>query len=313
MFQLGGVGGIEGYLDSCVLEWVEMSHKRATIAALYERVHNGLILNRLDAFKARLDEEKARGEDPRTNRDLCWAEGLLLTMEEDELEMIDIKLLMLEFIFAGMDTTSATLLWVFVNPIDHPTHQTRLHAEIESITTLHRRLPSLDDLDDLDALPHTRAFIAEVVRFAPVASLGLPRQTNYADSLAEYHIPAGTQKIYNVVGIHAATDPDFCTDQWIESGNLSIMNENVTFGAGRRMCSVHLVMHEMVLLVARTMACVGVANAKGGKVDMETAFGLTVLPKDTVHVKATVRGENARELVEKVECGAVHRHVESLE
>ncbi|KAJ3349794.1 hypothetical protein GGF32_005279 [Allomyces javanicus] len=313
MFQLGGVGGIEDYFDSRVLEWIGMSHKRATIAALYERVHKGLILTKLNAFKARLDEEKARGEDPRANRDLCWAEELLLTMEEDELEMIDVKLLMLDFIFAGMDTTSATLLWVFVYLINNPSHQSRLQAEVDVIVTTHHRLPSLDDLD---ALPNTRAFIKEVVRLAPVAPLGLPRQTTAADTLAGYHIPAGAQVIYNVVGIHAAMDDgEFRPDRWIERGNLSIMEGNVTFGAGRRMCpGVHLATREMVLLIARAMVCVGVANAMGGKVDMETAFGLTVLPKETVRVKATVRGEHAREPVEKVECGMEQRDVaESVE
>ncbi|KNE73059.1 hypothetical protein AMAG_20692 [Allomyces macrogynus ATCC 38327] len=85
MFQLGGTGGIEVYFDSRLLEWVGMGHRHATIAALYERVHNGLILSKFNASKARLDEERARGVDPRSGRNLGWAEEMLLMMEEDEL------------------------------------------------------------------------------------------------------------------------------------------------------------------------------------------------------------------------------------
>ncbi|KNE67959.1 hypothetical protein AMAG_19819 [Allomyces macrogynus ATCC 38327] len=190
-------------------------------------------------------------------------EELLLTMDNEELGMIDIKVLMLDFIFAGMDTTSSTRLWVFVYLINHPTHQTRLQAEVDAITTPHRRLPPLDDLD---ALPHTRAVIKEIVRFAPFAPLALPHQMAAAAKFAGYHILAGAQVIYNVVGIHAAMDDsEFRPDRWIERGNLSIMEGNVTLGAGRRMCSgVHLATREMVLPVARAMACVGVANANGG-------------------------------------------------
>ncbi|KNE67967.1 hypothetical protein AMAG_13145 [Allomyces macrogynus ATCC 38327] len=310
MFQIAGVGGIEDYFDSMLVEWAGMSHKRKIIAAVCERVHRGLIWNRLVEFKARLDGEKARGVDPRSNRNLCWAEELILFMNEDELTLNDIKLLMLDFIFAGIDTTAATLLWVFIYLINDPTLQTRLHAEVDAIVATHGRLPSLDDLD---ALPYTRAIIKEVTRLSPVAPLGLPRQTIEDDALAGYHIPAGAQVIYNVVGIHSAMDDgEFRPDRWIERGSLTVMDGTLTFGAGRRMCpGVHLATREMVLLVARTVACVGLGNAKGdgAKIEMTSQFGLTVLPKETVLVQAAVRDPRVRDLVEKV--GALVERFES--
>ncbi|KAJ3344537.1 Cytochrome P450 2J2, partial [Allomyces javanicus] len=262
MFQLAGVGGIEDYFDSVLVEWAGMNHKRKIVAAVCERVHKGLIWNRMVELKARLDDDHAYGIDPRSNRDLCWAEELILSMDEDQLTLNDIKLLLLDFIFAGIDTTAATLLWLVVYLINDPTLQTRLHAEVDAIVATHGRFPSLDDLDDL---PYTRAIIKEVARLSPVASLGLPRQTLEDDTLAGYHIPAGAQVIYNVVGIHdGMDDAEFRPERWIERGNLSIIDGTFTFGAGRRMCpGVHLSTREMVLLVARTAACVGLGNAKG--------------------------------------------------
>ncbi|KAJ3364622.1 hypothetical protein GGF31_008960 [Allomyces arbusculus] len=314
MFQIAGVGGIEDYFDSMLVEWAGMSHKRKIIAGVCERVHKGLIWDRLVEFKARLDDEKARGVDPRSSRNLCWAEELILTMDEDQLTLNDIKLLMLDFIFAGIDTTAATLLWLVVYLINDPTLQTHLHAEADAIVAAHGRLPSLDDLDDL---PYTRAIIKEVTRLSPVAPLGLPRQTIEDDTLAGYHIPSGAQVIYNVVGIHAAMDDaEFRPDRWIERGNLSIMDGTLSFGAGRRMCpGVHLATREMVLLVARAAACVGLGNAKGDgvKVDMTSQFGLTVLPKEKVLVKATVRGPHVRDLVEKVGAASVERFEDEYE
>ncbi|KAJ3349791.1 hypothetical protein GGF32_005276 [Allomyces javanicus] len=295
IFELGGVGGIEDYFDSGLLEWIAMWHKRREVKAVRSRVHDGMVWDRILELRAQLDEERARGVDPRAQRDLCYAEELILSMDEDELTMNDIKQLMLDFLFAGMDTTAATLLWTFVYLINDPTHQARLQAEVDAIVAARGRLPSLDDFD---ALPYTRAVIKEVTRLAPVAPLGVPRQTTAADTLAGYHIPEGAQVIYNVVGIHeSAYDPEFRPDRWIESGSLGLMDGLVTFGAGRRMCpGVHLAVREAVLLVARTMACVQLGNAKreGIKIDMAATFGLTVLPKETVLVKSTVRGTQTR-------------------
>ncbi|KAJ3349796.1 cytochrome P450 2 sub U member 1 [Allomyces javanicus] len=303
LFELGGVGGVEDYFDSRVLDWAVMRNKRKTIADIQARIHDGLILNRLVELKARLNEEAARGVDSHAERELCYAEELLLTMDQDELSMNEIKLLMMDFLFAGIDTTAATLLWLLVHVINDPTHQARLQAEAAAIIAAHGRLPSLDDFD---SLPYTRAVIKEVTRLSPVAPLGLPRQTLEDDTLAGYHIPKGAQVIYNIVGIHDGVyDAEFRPDRWLDAkSSLGIMDGTTSFGAGRRLCpGVHLAAREMLVLVARLFACVGVENAKGGgvKIDMAATFGLTVLPKETVLVKATVRGPSVRDLVEKVE------------
>ncbi|KNE73058.1 hypothetical protein AMAG_20691 [Allomyces macrogynus ATCC 38327] len=300
IFELGGVGGIEDYYDSLLLNWVAMRHKRKEIDAVFARVHQGLVLGLILELKARLDDELAHGEDPAANRNLCYAEELLLSMEKDELTVNDIKQLLLDFLFAGMDTSAATLLWLHAYLINNPEHQARLHAEVDPIVKTHGRLPSLDDFEEL---PYTRAVIKEVAMISPVAPLGVPRQTTDTDTLAGYHIPARAQVIYNFVGIHDSVyDRDFRPDRWIESNNLGLMDGIFTFGAGRRMCpGVHLAAREMVLLVARVVACVQLSNAKGDgvKFDMTPAFGLTVLPKETVLVKSTVRGKQVRDLVEK--------------
>ncbi|KNE67966.1 hypothetical protein AMAG_19823 [Allomyces macrogynus ATCC 38327] len=69
---------------------------------------------------------------------------------------------------------------------------------------------------------------------------------------------------------------------------------------------MHLAAREAVLLVARTIACLQLRNAKGEgvKIDMAANFGLTVLPKETVLVKSTMRGMQVRSLVENAAQGS---------
>ncbi|KNE67965.1 hypothetical protein AMAG_19822 [Allomyces macrogynus ATCC 38327] len=159
-----------------------------------------MVWDRILELKARLDDERVLGVDPRAQRGLCYAEELILSMDEDQLTMNDIKQLMLDILFAGVvrlslllcesgHTTAATLLWTFVYLINDPTHQTRLQAEVDAIVATRGCLPSLDDFEDL---PYKRAVIKEVARLSPVTPLGVPRQTTAADTLAGYHIPANS-------------------------------------------------------------------------------------------------------------------------
>ncbi|KNE67957.1 hypothetical protein AMAG_13139 [Allomyces macrogynus ATCC 38327] len=138
-------------------------------------------------------------------------------------------------------------------------------------------------------------------------ALGVPRKTLAGDTLAGYYIPEGAQIIYNIVGINQGMMDgahEFRPDRWIERDNLTLMDGTATFGLSRRMCpGVHLSAREMVILVSRMVACVILENAKGDgtKIDMNSEFGLTILPKEMVLVKATVCGPQGRGLVKKVD------------
>ncbi|KNE73024.1 hypothetical protein AMAG_17295 [Allomyces macrogynus ATCC 38327] len=197
-------------------------------------VHSSAYLRELEAI---IKGDLAKGRDPRTDRELCYAEELLLTMNDEKLTLNDIKLLMVDFMFAGIDTTSATLHWVMLYLCNNPHVQKRAQAEADRLVTTHGRLPCFEDMD---AMPYTRAIIKEATRIRPVGPLGLPRQTIEEDTVAGYYIPKDAQVIYNTVGIHEGLYPEdtemFKPERWLaanfnDSGNGPILP---AAGSGRR-------------------------------------------------------------------------------
>ncbi|KAJ3350907.1 hypothetical protein GGF32_004599 [Allomyces javanicus] len=237
VFVIGGVGGLEDYFNGGGLfDYVLTKHKREAMERIKERVHNGFIFGRIRELEAIIKGDLAQGRDPRTDRELCYAEELLLTMDEEKLTLNDIKLLMVDFMFAGIDTTSATLHWVMLYLCNNPQVQKRAQAEADRIVKAHGRLPCFEDMD---AMPYTRAIIKEATRIRPVGPLGLPRQTIEEDTVAGYYIPKDAQVIYNTVGIHEGLYPEdtekFKPERWLaanfnDSGNGPILPAAVLGG-----------------------------------------------------------------------------------
>ncbi|TFK31155.1 cytochrome P450, partial [Crucibulum laeve] len=69
----------------------------------------------------------------------------------------------------GADTTVSALTTFVLLMILYPEVQKRAQAEVDSVTS--GRLPTLDDLA---ALPYIMAMVKEIIRWAPVAPLGIP-------------------------------------------------------------------------------------------------------------------------------------------
>lgn len=99
-------------------------------------------------------------------------------------------------IFAGHETTAMTLVWIMVCLSRDPSLEEAVRSEIEAV--LGDRSPRLADFD---AMPLTHNVILETLRLYPSVYLTL-REAEDDDVLGDLPIPAGTQLIMNIRGLH---------------------------------------------------------------------------------------------------------------
>jgi cytochrome P450 len=97
--------------------------------------------------------------------------------------------------FAGHETTSATLTWAFYLLSQNPVADTMLHAELDLV--LAGRAPTVADLPQL---PYSRRVIDETLRLYPPA-FAIGRQTVGADEVGGFRLPAnaGITLVFNNV------------------------------------------------------------------------------------------------------------------
>ena len=140
-------------------------------------------------------------------------------------------------LFAGHDTTSATIGWMFSLIGQNVTVYKRMQEEIER--ELGGRTPTADDL--IDGLPYLDQVIKETLRLYPAAWFG-PRRAVKTFELHGHKIPAGTNVAYSAWMTHRlpdlwpnpdAFDPDRFTPEKIK---LLQAGAYVPFGRGPRLC-----------------------------------------------------------------------------
>jgi cytochrome P450 len=138
--------------------------------------------------------------------------------------------------FAGHETTAATLTWTFYLLAQHPEVERKLHAELREV--LGGRSPTMQDLP---ALRYTKMVIEEAMRLYPPA-WGLTRQTIGPDEIGGYFIPAGAGVSLITMNVHydprfwaepEKFDPERFTPERSE-GRLPFAY--LPFGGGPRLC-----------------------------------------------------------------------------
>lgn len=103
---------------------------------------------------------------------------------------------MLSIIFAGHDTTAMTMVWLLYTVSQNAEVEQKLSKEVDSV--LNGRLPTLEDIDNM---PYTHQLIQETLRVYPTVYLTL-REAESDDTIGNYAIPANTQLVINIRGIH---------------------------------------------------------------------------------------------------------------
>nr|XP_056701747.1 cytochrome P450 2D6-like [Euleptes europaea] len=93
-----------------------------------------------------------------------------------------------EWLTAGTETTSSTILWGLLKMVLHPEIQKRVHEEIEKVLGKDKA-PMMEDQANL---PYTNAVIHEIQRCADIAPLAFPYITHQDTEIDKFVIPKET-------------------------------------------------------------------------------------------------------------------------
>nr|BAK09523.1 cytochrome P450 [Postia placenta] len=140
---------------------------------------------------------------------------------------------------AGADTTVSAISTFFLAMTCYPEAQRKAQAEIDAVIG-NDRLPTLADRDKL---PFVTALCCEVLRWQPVAPLGVPHCPVADDFHAGFLIPKGTIVFPNIWKFLHDPDTyanpfDFEPERFIASPGKTAEKDprQIVFGFGRRIC-----------------------------------------------------------------------------
>ncbi|WOH06539.1 hypothetical protein DCAR_0625967 [Daucus carota subsp. sativus] len=154
-----------------------------------------------------------------------------------------------EFINAGIDTTSTTLLWIMANLVKYPQIQEKLYQEIVSVVGEGEEVLEVVKEEELQKMSYLRAVVLEGLRRHPPGHFVLPHSVTEDAELDGYVIPKNATVHFMVAEMgrdgEVWKDPmEFRPERFL-SGNGGEEGFDVTcrkeikmmpFGAGRRIC-----------------------------------------------------------------------------
>ena len=155
----------------------------------------------------------------------------------------DLRGLVIDIFFGGLDTTLAALVNSFALLLKYPECKTKICTEIDRVVGK-ARPPSLDDKKHMS---YTKAFLMEVLRYATIIPNGVPHVCKKDVTFDRYNIKRGTFLFPNLLFIHHDEklwgDPwNFRPERFLDSnGELLAADHDlrkawIPFSLGRRAC-----------------------------------------------------------------------------
>lgn len=200
-------------------------------------------LQRFHEFFAKEIDEHRATLSPGEPRD--FIDGYLMEMEnrKDDPEATcnetDMHMLLIDLFFAGSETTTSTLIWMFYYLAVNPRVQRKLQAEIDAVLPEGR----LATLEDKPNLSYVEAVIHESLRKSSLASIGLQHVADKDTTLGKYFIPKGTVINGAAFTIHNDLrywdNPDeFLPERWLDQDGKFVSKKEgfIPFGVGKRQC-----------------------------------------------------------------------------
>ncbi|MCJ0873244.1 cytochrome P450 [Streptomyces sp. AP-93] len=195
---------------------------------------------RLETALAGLDAAVAEAiaECRSTGRDQGDLLSMLLAVQDAEgrgLTDREIQDQVMNFAVAGVETTGATLAWVFHELGRNPEVEQRLHAEVDG--ALAGRAPGHEDLTTLEL---TGRVILEALRL--YAACYITRRTQGPVELGGTRVPAGAEVLFSPYALHRDPrwfpDPErFDPDRWLPERAAQIpRGAYLPFGSGGHQC-----------------------------------------------------------------------------
>ncbi|MDI3387084.1 cytochrome P450 [Streptomyces sp. B-S-A8] len=162
---------------------------------------------------------------------------LSLLLAERDLSDVEVRDELSTILFAGAETTAATLAWTFHHLALHPEFDAQVVAEIREVVG--DRPVTVEDVPKLVAL---RRVLDEVIRLHGVTML--MRRTTQEVELGGFRLPAGAEVGFSLYALHRDPrffpDPDaFDPDRWLPERQAEAglhRSAYIPFGAGNRKC-----------------------------------------------------------------------------
>ncbi|XP_063586001.1 probable cytochrome P450 49a1 [Penaeus indicus] len=193
-------------------------------------------------------------QDPDSEHEVSLMESLLMT---EGLTKKDVVTLILDMLFAGIDTTSHTLGFILYLLARNPDAQAKLQAEVDTVLRDHEG-PLLPK--HMAQFSYMKSVVKETLRMYPL-TLGVGRILEKDCVLSGYAVPKGATAVAlsMVTGWDEQYFPrakEFIPDRWSRSRPLGPIHPyaSLPFGAGTRMCiGRRIAEQEMYTFLARVM------------------------------------------------------------
>lgn len=206
-------------------------------------------MNKINQFILNIIEE--RRQNPKDFPDLLHY--LIQAKNEETEEPFTTAEVLAEFkthLVTGHETTACGLSWMWYLLARHPEYREALEAELDRV--LNNRLPTLEDIA---ALPLTKAIILETFRlYPPIWSIA--RTNIEPDILEGFNIPAGSYFILHLYALHRnphywEKPEDFYPERFLAEENTRHPFLFLPFSAGPHTCiASQLAMTEAIIVTA---------------------------------------------------------------
>ncbi|EGT38304.1 hypothetical protein CAEBREN_16222 [Caenorhabditis brenneri] len=199
-----------------------------------------------------------------------------------------LKMLLLDLFFAGMETTVTTLKWAFLLMAKNESVQRKVQAELDSIGQ------PMIEIQHRTRLPYVQATINEIQRIANILPINLLRTVAEDIDIDGYQFKKGDLIIPQISIL--MNDPEifenpgeFHPERFLDDNlNVKKIDEFLPFSIGRRQClGESLARAELYLVFANLMQ--NFNFEVGEEVTTERVLGLTVSPVE-YSCKITRRG-----------------------
>ncbi|VVB03470.1 unnamed protein product [Arabis nemorensis] len=200
-----------------------------------------------------------------------------------ELDINDIKHLLLDMFTAGTDTSSSTAEWAMAELLRNPKTMAKAQAEIDRVVGQNGVVQE----SDISGMPYLQAVVKETFRLHPAAPLLIPRKAETDVEILGFLVRQDTQVLVNVwaIGRDPSTwenplrfEPERFLGKEIDVKGRDY--ELIPFGAGRRVCpGMPLALKTISLMLASLLYSFDWKLPNGvvpEDLDMDETFGITL-------------------------------------
>ncbi|GMS92484.1 hypothetical protein PENTCL1PPCAC_14659, partial [Pristionchus entomophagus] len=171
-----------------------------------------------------------------------FVQSYLVEMEKDrQLDMDNLRAIVVDFWLAGMETTGTTLRWALLLLMNNIDAQDKMRGELLSVVGKERRV----EMADKPCLPYFNAAIAEIQRLANIVTFTDYHRCTEDSMVAGHLILKGTMtlpQLYSVLKDERVfKNPEmFQPERFLEkdgkTASKNALDHMVAFGMGKRQC-----------------------------------------------------------------------------